>query len=250
MKPSLPLRASALAVTALALGCGGSASSDLGGPSGPPSGKEPGAEAGASGDATVSNGDPGAGGFGFTPSPTDDGGVVSSVCAAGVYQGQFMTYVGSGGDGGAPGIFSLMWNGTLSIDLAAKKITMTSTMRGGEGLGTTTSTTTLEIADGGALEGGDTMGGAFHANLNGTLDCSPDAGPPYHFTATLSDGTYAQAFFQIPMIGTLTADYQAGGDAGAPSLVGGGILVGGLLMDGGMPFASASGTWSATWVSP
>jgi hypothetical protein len=160
-----------------------------------------------------------------------------------------MTYVGAGGDGGTAGPFAFMWNGNLTIDLSAQRITMTSATGGGEIPGST-STTTLEIADGGALDGSDTMGGSFFANLIGKLDCAPDAGPPFHLIATLSNGDYKQAFFQIPMIGNLTADYQEAGAGTPPMLVNGAILVGGLLTDGGAPFASASGTWSASWISP
>jgi hypothetical protein len=181
-----------------------------------------------------------------TPSDAGAGGVVQSVCIAGVYQGKFMTYVGSGGDGGSAGLFSLMWNGNLSIDLKAKKITVTSSSSNGENL-TTIDTSRLEIAEGGALDGGDTMGGTFFADLIGELDCDPDAGPPYHLTATLSNGLYKQSLFSIAMAGNLTADYQA---SSPPMLVNGNILVQGILTDGGAPFASASGSWSATWSSP
>ncbi len=246
-----PLRVSAIAAAALALGCGGAGSNDFGDAGGPRSSTGAALDAGSStDDATVPSGDPGGSGV-FVRSPTDDAGsvVVSpSVCAAGVYQGQFMTYVGSGADGGSPGLFSYMWNGNLTIDLSAQRITMTS-MTAGE-LPTTTSTTTLEIADGGALDGSDTTGGSFFADLSGQLDCAPDAGPPYHLVATLSNGAYKMTFFQIPIVGHLTADYQGGGATTPPMLVNGAILVGGLLGDGGTEFASASGTWSATWVSP
>jgi hypothetical protein len=247
---SLPLRAFALGTAALALGCGGAGSNDFGDASGPRSSTGAAIDAGSSSDdATVSGGDPNGAGV-FVHSPTDDAGsvITPSVCTAGVYEGQFMTYVGTGGDGGSPGLFSYMWNGNLTIDLAAQRITMTS-MTTGE-LPTTTSTTTLEIADGGALDGSDTTGGSFFADLNGQLDCAPDAGPPYHLTATLSNGAYKMTFFQIPIVGHLTADYQGGGAATPPMLVNGSILVGGLLADGGTPFASASGSWSATWVAP
>ena len=112
-----------------------------------------------------------------------------------------------------------MWNGNLTIDLAAQKITMTSTS-GGE-IPTTTATSTLEISDGGALDGSDMYGGGFFANLSGKLDCAPDAGPPYHLTATLSNGGYKNAFFQIPIVGNLAADYQEGGAGTPPMLVNG-----------------------------
>jgi hypothetical protein len=233
------------------LGCGAGGSNSFDDSNGPPSSTGPGGSAGGSGepDATL----PGSGGDTdaqlFGPSALDDAGVVvqSGACAAGVYQGPFMTYVGVGGEGGAPSPFGFMWNGSLTIDLSAQKITMTSTTVGE--LPTTTLSSTLEIADGGALDGGDTMGGTFFANLSGTLDCAPDAGPPYHFTATLHDGLYKLPYYQVAMIGDLTADYQEAGVSAAPMLVNGHILVGGVYTDGGPAFASASGTWTATWIS-
>jgi hypothetical protein len=252
MKPHLLHAAEALAA-ALLLGCGGSGSSALGDGNGPQTGAGSSGGRGASGnpDATVSGGDTDA--EAFQPSVSDDAGstiVTQGVCAPGVYRGQFMTYVGAGDDGGsAGGLFSFMWNGNLTIDLAAQKVTMTATS-GGE-VPTTTSTSTLTISDGGALDGSDMYGGAFFADLNGALDCAPDAGPPYRLTATLSNGSYNNTFFKIPIVGNLTADYQAGNDAGTPPmLVNGGIFVGGIFVDGGTPTSSASGTWSATLVSP
>jgi hypothetical protein len=245
--------AKALAAVLLA-GCGGSSSPLLGGGDG--SGANNGSHGGTGGtssndmDATVSGGgDTDAPVFG-TGSSTDDAGVITTqgACLPGDYQGQFMTYVGAGADGGsASGPFAFMWNGNLAIDLSAQKITMTTTS-GGE-VPVTTSTTTLSIADGGALDGGDMFGGTFYANLSGTLDCAPDAGPPYHFTATLSNGGYKNAFFTIPIVGNMTADYQDGDGGLPPMLVNGRILVGGIFMDGGTPLSSASGTWSATRVS-
>jgi hypothetical protein len=242
------LGAEALAA-ALVLGCGGSGSSTFGDGNGPQRGPATdGAASSDNTDATVSGGgDTDAELFGG--SPTREAGVIvtQGACLAGVYQGQFMTYVGAGADGGSPGgLFSFMWNGNLTIDLSAQKITMTSTS-GGE-IPTTTSTSTLEIADGGALDGSDMYGGGFFANLSGKLDCAPDAGPPFHLTATLSNGAYKNTFFMIPIVGNLTADYQ-GGDAGPPMLVNGAILVGGIFVDGGAPTSSASGIWSATRVS-
>jgi hypothetical protein len=239
----------AVGACAVATACGGSGSRESGGAtSGAHQEMVPDAAASSSiEDATVSFGDPDAGGT-FAPAPVDDAGnVVQTVCTAGIYQGSFMTYVGVGGDGGRPGLFSFMWNGKLSINLAARKITMTSTTTGE--LPTATSTTTLEIADGGALDGGDTMGGSFFANLNGELDCSPDAGPPYRLKATLSNGRYELPGYKLAMIGTLTADYQDGVGTTPSMLVNGAILVGGVLRDGGAPFASASGIWTAKWVS-
>jgi hypothetical protein len=255
-KTFLPLRALALGMAALALGCGGAPFTDFGDdrippPSAPPSSAgtdgDVGSDAGSTYDATV-NSDEDGGGFHFvTAPPADAAGNVTTVCSAGVYQGEFMTYVGVGGDGGKAGLFSFMWNGSLTLDLAAKKITMTSTT-GGE-IPTTTSSTTLEIADGGALDGSDKMGGSFFADLNGELDCSPDAGSPYHLSATLSHGAYKDSFISIAIVGDLTADYQEAGAGTPPMLVNGGILVAGVLKDGGAPFASARGNWSATWVS-
>jgi hypothetical protein len=250
MKTHLLRSAEALAA-ALLLGCGSGSSAFPDG-TGPQTGPGPGGNGGAStdnSDATVAGGDTDA--EVFRPSPTGEAGtiVTQGACAPGVYQGQFMTYVGAGADGGtAGGLFSFMWNGNLTIDLSAQKITMTS-MSGGE-IPTTSSTSTLAISDGGALDGSDMFGGAFYANMNGALDCAPDAGPPYRLAATLSNGAYTNTFFKIPIVGNLTADYQAG-DAGIPPmLVNGGILVGGIFVDGGAPTSSASGTWSATWVSP
>lgn len=65
--------------------------------------------------------------------------------------------------------------------------------------------------------------------------------------ATLFNGVYRNAFYSIQMGGTLTAQYQA---SNPPALTNGQILVWGLLTDGGQPFASASGSWTATWASP
>jgi hypothetical protein len=238
---------------ALLLGCGGSASSALADGTDPQTHPGAGGGGGSTGnaDATVSGGDTDA--EVFQPSPTTGPAgtiVTQGACVPGTYQGQFMTYVGAGADGGtAGGPFSFMWNGNLTIDLAAQKITMTSTSAGE--VPTTSSTSTLAITDGGALDGSDMYGGSFFANLNGELNCAPDAGPPYRLAATLSNGSYSQSFFKIPIVGNLTADYQAGDDAGTPPmLVNGGILVGGIFVDGGTPTSSASGTWSATWVSP
>ena len=240
-----------LGLVAASLGCG-SKSNDVGDASGPGSSRGPDLDAGpstanANTDATLPGNDPGQH---FVPSLTDDAGIVTTqgFCAPGVYQGKFLTYVGAGADGGSAGPFSFMWNGSLTLDLRAQRITMTSTTVGE--LPTTTSTNTLEIADGGALDGGDTMGGSFFANLNGKLDCSPDAGPPFRLSATLSNGTYNLSFLQLGMIGNLTADYVEAGALTPPMLANGTILVGGVLTDGGAPFASASGTWSALWVSP
>jgi hypothetical protein len=167
---------------------------------------------------------------------------VSSVCTAGVYKGQFMTLVGAGEDGGATG--GLMWNGSLSIDLKARTVVVSTGSASGENF--VSETTELEIAEGGALEGGDMFGGAFFANLNGDLDCAPDAGPPYHLTATLSNGRYASLFENLPLAGYLTADYQA---SAPPTLMNGYLLVN--SPDSGFTSnISASGSWTATWVSP
>lgn len=175
----------------------------------------------------------------------DASGTAKSICAGGVYQGSFMTYVGAGTDGGSPGLFSLMWNGNLSIDLQAKKIVVTSS--GGNGESFTTDTSLLEIAEGGAIDGGDTMGGTFFASLDGELDCDEDAGPPYHLNATLSNGVYKQSLFMLQMYGQLSADYQA---STPPALVNGQITVYGTAMNSTTSVGSASGTWTATWVSP
>jgi hypothetical protein len=247
------LHSAEVLAAALLLGCGSGSTAVLDG-TGPetPAGSSGGGGGSAGNpDATVSGGDTDAQVFQPSPTTGPTGTVVTQgACVPGVYQGQFMTYVGAGADGGtAGGLFSFMWNGNLTIDLAAQTVTMTSTSAGE--VPTTSSTSTLAITDGGALDGSDMYGGAFFANLNGELNCAPDAGPPYHLVATLSNGSYNNTFFKIPIVGNLTADYQAGDDAGAPSmLVNGGILVGGIFIDGGTPTSSASGTWSATWVSP
>jgi hypothetical protein len=233
-----------LGLGAFTLGCSGSGSTGFkaagaGGPS-------PGGDGSSSDDASAFSGSDDAAAF----LPMGDGGVffqgtadggesVQGVCVAGVYTGKFTTTVGSG----SGGPFAIMWNGNLSIDLAARKVTIVS--GGGEGLSTETSQ--LEIAEGGVLEGGDTMGGTFFADLNGDLDCAPDAGPPYRLTATLSQGIYQSAFFSVPMGGDLSADYQA---SKPPMLVNGAIHFYGTGDAGGGLSTMANGTWSATWVSP
>ena len=238
----------AVAAAALALGCGsGSRNFDDTNP--PPASTGPGGGGPSTDlpDATLPRGETDA--QVFIPSAADDGGVVqqAGACTAGVYQGTFMTYVGAGDDGGAPGLFSFMWNGNLTIDLTAQKVAMTS-MTVGE-LPTTTTTSTLEIADGGALDGSDPYGGRFFANLSGSLDCAPDAGPPYHLTATLSNGNFQISTFALTIIGHLSADYQEAGVGTPPMLVNGQILIAGITMAGGSPSSSASGSWTATWVS-
>jgi hypothetical protein len=231
---------------ALEVGCGGT-SQGLGtdGDSNPP------ADGGSTlGDATIS-GDDAAPGTVFQNSGADGAAVVvvqDGPCAAGVYQGPFTTYVGAGADGGSAGIFSFMENGTLTITLNAQK-GMTITMTGGE-VPTTTSTTTLDIADGGALDASDMIGGHFFANLVGTLDCSPDAGPPYRFSATWSNAAYSNPFVNLPLVGQMAADYEEGGATTPPMLANGAIFAGAVFMDGGQPFVSSSGTWSATWIAP
>jgi hypothetical protein len=248
MRTSLFLAAEALAAASM-LGCGGSEPGFLAGPSQPsgPSSDGDGAISSDNTDATTARDNTDAEVF-APPDIGDAGAVVTQgACAPGVYQGSFMTYTAPGGDGGSPGIFSFMWNGNLTIDLSAQKITMTSTTVGE--LPTTTSSSTLEIADGGMLDGSDMLGGTFFADLSGKLDCSPDAGQPYHFTATFGNARYDSFFIKIPLIGNLTADYQEAGAGAPPMLINGSMLVAGLLMPGGQPFASASGTWSATWVS-
>jgi hypothetical protein len=226
----------------LALGCGSAKSTNFG-----ESGDQPdvplSGDGGGADDATValSGGD---GGGLVLPPPTDGGATASSVCKAGVYSGSFMTLVGSGPDSG-PSLFSLMWNGNLSIDLKARRVTI---MSGGSGNGESFSTdvSRLEIAEGGALDGGDMYGGNFFAALDGELDCDPDAGPPYHLTATLNGGRYASAFYNLAIGGQLSADYQA---STPPALTNGHIYV--YAPDAGfLVTPSASGTWTANWVSP
>lgn len=250
MKTHLLHSSEALAA-ALLLGCGSAPSAFVDGRA-PQTSPGPAGDSGASidnPDATVPGGDTDAGVF--LPSSTGEPGTIVTLgaCAPGVYRGKFMTNVGAGAHGGnAANPLSIKWNGDITIDLSAQKITMTSTS-GGE-LPTTTSTSTLAITDGGALDGSDVYGGSFFASLNGELNCAPDAGPPYRLSATLGGGSYRLSFSKIPIVGNLTADYQARDAGTPPMLVNGAILVGGVFLDGGTPTASAGGTWSATWVSP
>jgi hypothetical protein len=228
---------------ALEIGCSGSGHGFVAGS------VDPGTDAGPMvEDATVA-GDDGPSGAVFTNAGADAAIVVQSgPCMAGVYQGPFMTYLGGGADGGSAGPFSFMDNGTLTIVLNEEKVMMIS-MGGGE-LPTTTSTTSLDIADGGALDGSDSIGGHFFASLVGKLDCSPDAGPPYHFSAIWSNAQYSNPFVNLPLVGDMTADYQEAGASSPPMLMNGTIYGGAVLTDGGQPFVSASGTWAATWIAP
>jgi hypothetical protein len=237
-----------LGAAALAIGCGSGASSGFDNAGDSSSNQTPSADA-SPGDATVSGND---GGFGLTFQQASEAGeVTQGVCIPGVYQGQFTAYPGLGADGGVEGgIFSYVWSGNLSLDLKAQKITMTVTTNGGEGLITTMSTTSLEIAEGGTLDGSDMYGGSFIADLSGGLDCDPDAGPPYQLHVTLDNGMYSAFIASIHIVGDLTADYQAPDAGTPPMLVNGSILVGGVITDGGSPVVSSKGTWSATWVSP
>ncbi len=236
------LPVAALVAALPALGCG--SSKPTGFVQAPAGGQFP-VDAGGVDDATTLTPAPGGDDGGLTLGPARDAGAtVTSVCTAGVYKGQFMTLVGTGMDGGSPGLFTVMWNGNLTLDLKAKTVVITSGGGNGESFGTNTSL--LEIAEGGALEGGDVYGGNFYANLNGELDCDPDAGPPYHLTATLGNGFYSSLFYNLPIEGHLTADYQA---SNPPALMNGQILV--YSPDAGVLSASsAGGTWTATWVSP
>jgi hypothetical protein len=237
------LTMAALATASWASGCGGSGGGALGGGSGGGTpGASPAHDAGSPGDATAFAVEDGAGGF-FQALEGDGGESVQSVCTAGVYTGKFTTNVNSGGPDAAPSPFAFMWNGNVSIDLTARKVVIT--QNGGEG--NSTSTSVLEIAEGGVLEGGDMYGGVFSADMSGALDCAPDAGPPYHLTASLSSGIYMNAFLGIPIIGSLSADYQP---SNPPMLVNGAMDITGEFGDSGTSFATATGTWSATWTSP
>jgi hypothetical protein len=243
MNGALAATFAVLGVGLLAFGCSSPKSTDFGSLS-MPSGPTQSGDAGGADDASVfvPEGD---GGTFVIPQGTEAGGTITSICTPGVYRGQFMTLVGAGIDGGgASPLFSLSWNGALSIDLAAKKVVVMSGNGNGESFGTDMSL--LEITDGGALEGGDMYGGSFYATLDGELDCAPDAGPPYHLAATLSDGRYMSAFYNLPIAGQLTADYQA---SSPPTLTNGQIFV--YSPDAGfVASAQAGGTWTATWVSP
>jgi hypothetical protein len=239
--PALPV--GALVATLAALGCGSSKATSFGEPGS--SDSQPPGDGGGAGDSTLPTPAPGSEDGGLTLGPLPEAGAtVTSVCKAGVYKGQFMTLVGTGTEGGAPGLFTVMWNGNLTIDLTAK--TMVITTGGGNGENFGTDTRLLEIAEGGALEGGDVYGGNFYASLDGQLDCDPDAGPPYHLRATLGNGFYSSAFYNLPIEGSLTADYQA---STPPALMNGQILV--FSPDAGLlSTTSAGGTWTATWISP
>jgi hypothetical protein len=225
-------------------GCGGSGSGGFGGgQGGEPPGTGPAHDAGGSPDATVfSSGTGDAGGF-FQALEGDGGESVQSVCTAGLYKGAFTTSVNAGSGDAAPSPFSFMWNGNVSIDLAARTVVIV--QNGGEG--NTVNTSVLEIAEGGVLEGGDMYGGVFSADMSGSLDCAPDAGPPYHLTASLSSGLYSNAFLGIPITGSLSADYQP---SNPPMLVNGMMEITGHFNDSGAANATATGTWSATWASP
>ena len=243
MKGVLASTLALVCVATLAMGCGSAKSANFTSPStsmGSPASADDGGT--DSGTTFFSGSDGGA--FAIGPQP-EAGGAVTSVCTAGIYNGQFMTYVGAGMDGGMPGLFSIMWNGGLSLDLAAKKVVVMSGGGNGESFGTNMSL--LEIADGGALDGGDMYGGTFYATLDGELDCAPDAGPPYHLSAKLVDGRYTSFLYNLPILGQLTADYQA---STPPMLTNGQILV--YSPDAGplLGAASAGGSWSATWASP
>jgi hypothetical protein len=236
------LRAAGLVAALPALGCGGN-SGGLG--QSPPSDTQLSTDGGGYDATAFTGGDGGGvpGQFGLVePEASVD---LVTVCKPGLYQGKFMTFVGAGLDGGSPGLFSVTWNGNLTIDLQAKTVTISSGAGVGENSGGT-DTNVLEIAEGGALEGGDMYGGVFHANLDGDLDCDPEGGLPYHLTATLSKGNYSIYGTSLVLAGHLTADYQA---STPPMLVNGQLLVdspdSGLLSN-----TSAGGTWTATWVSP
>jgi hypothetical protein len=239
----------AVLAVALGLGCGGASQGALAGDDGSGDSDRNADGGPALADATVS-GDDASSGTIFVNTGSDGSTVVvqDGPCAAGVYQGPFMTFVGGGADGGSAGPFSFMENGILTVILSAQKVMMIS-MTGGE-VPTTTSTTTFDIADGGALDASDSIGGHFFADLVGSLDCSPDAGPPYRFSATWANGVYSNPFINLPLVGQMAADYQEAGATSPPMLANGTIFGGGVLMDGGQPFVSASGSWSATWIAP
>jgi hypothetical protein len=225
-------------------GCGGSGSGGFGAGGGDgPSGAGLAQDAGGSADATVFSSGTGDGGGFFQALEGDGGESVQSVCTAGLYKGTFTTSVNAGNGDAAPSLFSFMWNGNVNIDLAARKVVIV--QNGGEG--NLASTSTLEIAEGGMLEGGDMYGGVFSADMSGALDCAPDAGPPYHLTASLSDGVYSNSFLGIPITGSLSADYQP---SNPPMLVDGMMEITGHFNDSGANNATAIGTWSATWTSP
>jgi len=241
MDLSFVLPVPAVLVAALLVGCGGSNGGTFASPNSSPN-TDSVSDAGTADATVVAPGD--AASLTLNLASEEASTTLSSACTAGVYRGQFMTLVGGGDDGGAPGLFAIMWNGALSIDLKAKTIMVSTGSGNGESF--VTDKSQLEIAEGGALEGGDMYGGTFFATLDGELNCDPDAGAPYHLTATLANGHYTSLLYNLPIDGHLTADYQA---STPPSLTNGRLLVD--SPDGGFTSnVSAGGSWSATWVSP
>jgi hypothetical protein len=210
----------------------------------------------ASDDTGGSDGEaPGDAAAGVFASSTDAGSpTASGPCKPGLYKGKFATTVTVGSDVsdasdpfGLDSLFALQWTGDIAVELRAQTVTVTTSA--GE---LPTTTTTLEIADGGKLSGTtDNYGGKFTADLNGELDCSPDAGPPYRLSATLANGNYGipALNYNILIGGSLAADYQG---STRPALVDGGMHVYGYYpgADSGPMIGGAIGDWSATWSSP
>jgi hypothetical protein len=100
---------------------------------------------------------------------------------------------------------------------------------------------------GGVLDGSDTtFGGTSFADLAGQLDCSPDAGLPFHPVATLSNGVYKDSIFTLGM-GQLDGGLRA---STPPALVNGAMYLYNAVEGGVSLLPMANGSWSATWTSP
>lgn len=65
--------------------------------------------------------------------------------------------------------------------------------------------------------------------------------------ATLFNGVYKEPLFMLQMYRHLSADYQT---STPPMLINGQITVHGTAMNSSTSVGSASGTCTATWVSP
>jgi len=162
-------------------------------------------------------------------------------CQPGTYRGTFTTKVGATDSGTS--LFNFNWNGCLSITLAPSDAGATKS-----GNGENFSYQALTVAPGAQLSGMDQMGGSFTLDLTGSLDCTPDSGPP-----TLSGKVNGGYCF-----GTATCSPDSGLNVGGslsatygntpPALTGnqsGDLTVCAINADGGCLFAGADGTWSA-----
>jgi len=168
-------------------------------------------------------------------------------CQPGTYTGMFTTKVGAT-DSGTTLFnfnfnFNFNWNGCLSITLAPSDAGTTKS-----GNGENFSYQTLTVAPGAQLSGKDQMGGAFTLDLTGSLDCTPDSGPPV-LSGKLNGGycfgvATCAADGGLNVGGNLSATYENT----PPTLIGnqaGDLTVCAVGVDGGCLFAGADGTWSA-----